>query len=758
LSGRFGFGLPASGQTYAYAPPVPLLRRVPVHDPGRVNLRKATRVAIVMPILLAIGIEVLDNPAVGLFAAFGSFTCLVFSDFGGEPVVGRLRPYLVLGVVGAVLIAIGTVLSGDVVLGTLTMALVAFVVLLSGVVGGAFAAASSPAILAYVLAVTVPAPADQAVDRGLAWIAAAAVSGLAAMLLWPKHEHAAVREGAAVALRAVATAARAPDDAAAAATATAAIDAVRQRAAGVLFRSTSSVADTEATVAVVSGLVRARPFVGRLGPAAAEDNTELRALDAELRAQISTTLEAAAGVLEGHQDVTPDLRELEQARGAHRDALERWAAAELGSGSVPDDVLAALDRSFPIRVLSHVALTLAGYSWLVMGGPVAVPDAEETPVLADADPVGRRARSRLRALMHAHLTVESASCQSAVRGAVGLSIAIGIALSLDLEHAFWVVLGTLSVLRSSALGTGATALRALAGTLAGFFIAAGVVELTGDETTALWIILPVSVFLAAYTPGAVHFVVGQASFTVFVVVLFNLVQPSGVLTAVTRVENIAIGCAVSVAVGLLFWPRGARTAFCQSLATLYRVGADHLRTAFAFALAETDDGALPDEARDQAVSCRRQADDAFAQFANERTAQQLPVETWALVLTATTKVRLAADAVVFHAARDYHRRGCEEGGDAIHDYVAAIADGFDRLADRLGGAQTALLAVPEPPALRTGVLACMEEHAPEGTGGMEPAFAVVWMADWLRFVDHVLESLEAPTQAIEEIVDRPWWR
>lgn len=730
---------------------------MPVHDPGRVNLRKAARAAIVMPAVLAVGIEVLDNPSVGLFGAFGAFACLVFADFGGEPVALRLRPYLLLGVVGAALVAVGTVLSGDVVLGTIAMAVIAFAVLLSGVAGGAVAAAASPAILAYVLAVTVPAPASQVDDRALAWIAAAAVAGLAAIVLWPKHEHAAVREGAAVSLRAVAAATRAPDDVVASATATEAIDALRRRAAGVMFRSTTSAADTQATAAVVSGLVRARAFVGRLGPTAAEEDPHLREHDAQLRACIATTLEAAAAVLDGRRDVKPGLLELDEARAAHRDALEQWAATELGSGVEPGDVLTALDRSFPIRVLSHVALTLAAYSWLVMGGPVAVPDAEETPVLADADPVGRRARSRLRSLLAAHLTMESASCQSAVRGAVGLAIAVAVALSLDLEHAFWVVLGTLSVLRSSALGTGATALQALAGTLAGFLIATGVVELTRDDTAALWILLPASVFVAAYTPGAVHFVVGQASFTVFVVVLFNLVQPSGVLTAVTRVENIAIGCAVSVAVGLLFWPRGARTAFCQSLATLYRMSAEHLRRAFEYALAETDDAVVPDDARDRAVSCRRQADDAFAQFVNERTARELPVETWALVLTAPTKVRLAADAVAFHAARDYQRRGCEEGGNAVHDSVSVIADGFDRLADRLGGEATATLAVPESPALRAGVLACMTEHAPEGTAGMAPAFAVVWMADWLRFVDHVLDTLEAPTRAIEEIVDRPWW-
>jgi hypothetical protein len=94
----------------------------------------------------------------------------------------------------------------------------------------------------------------------------------------------------------------------------------------------------------------------------------------------------------------------------------------------------------------------------------------------------------------------------------------------------------------------------------------------------------------------------------------------------------------------------------------------------------------------------------------------------------------------------------------VHDQVAAIADGFDRLADRLDGSATIALAVPEPTAVRAGVVACMREHTPEGASGMAPAFAMVWMADWLRFLDHLLETLEEPTQAIEAVVDRPWWR
>ena len=40
----------------------------------------------------------------------------------------------------------------------------------------------------------------------------------------------------------------------------------------------------------------------------------------------------------------------------------------------------------------------------------------------------------------------------------------------NVSHGFWVVLGTMSVLRSNALGTGATALRAVGGTALGFVV------------------------------------------------------------------------------------------------------------------------------------------------------------------------------------------------------------------------------------------------------------------------------------------------
>ena len=50
----------------------------------------------------------------------------------------------------------------------------------------------------------------------------------------------------------------------------------------------------------------------------------------------------------------------------------------------------------------------------------------------------------------------------------------------------------------------------------------------------------------AATPGSATFAVGQAAFTVTVAVLFNLLAPVGWKVGVLRIEDVALGCGVSV--------------------------------------------------------------------------------------------------------------------------------------------------------------------------------------------------------------------
>ena len=115
----------------------------------------------------------------------------------------------------------------------------------------------------------------------------------------------------------------------------------------------------------------------------------------------------------------------------------------------------------------------------------------------------------------------------------------------------------MSVLRSNALATGRSILTALAGTAVGIVVGAALVIAIGTHEVVLWAVLPVFVLLAAYAPRAISFAAGQAGFTVVLFVLFNLIQPSGWEVGLVRVEDVAIGFAISLGVGILFWPRGA---------------------------------------------------------------------------------------------------------------------------------------------------------------------------------------------------------
>ena len=100
-----------------------------------------------------------------------------------------------------------------------------------------------------------------------------------------------------------------------------------------------------------------------------------------------------------------------------------------------------------------------------------------------------------------HLSFRSVWFRNAVRGSAGLALAVTIVEVTDVEHGFWVVLGTLSVLRSNALGTGATALRAVGGTAVGFVLGSAIMIGVGGHAVALWALLPVAVLVSGVAPS-----------------------------------------------------------------------------------------------------------------------------------------------------------------------------------------------------------------------------------------------------------------
>jgi uncharacterized membrane protein YccC len=590
-----------------------------------------------MPAVFALADKVIGQPQTSLFAAFGSFAMLVLVEFAGPPRT-RLVAYLGLAFVGAAFITLGTLCSRNAWLGASAMVAIGFATLFSGVISGYFAAASTGALLTFVLPVTIPAPNSAIPDRLEGWGLASGAAICALMLLWPPRRHADLQREAAGALRAVADFLDADQEQMAerARFARGAVHALGRRLLGTQHRPTGPTGPTAALASLPDELDWLLSF---LAPSAELRTLELAcAEDREAMAAAAAVLRAGAGRFEG-RDERPDFARLDAARDAVTHALVR-RLPELPIDTPADTVPQALEPPFRIRAATYSARQVAGYALLATGA--------EAPELDDRDlvqPVPTRAAlEATEQLAVEHATARSVWFQNSVRGAAGLAVAVYIAQRTGLQHGFWVVLGTLSVLRSNALGTGWSILSALAGTAAGIVIGALLVLGIGTHEAVLWGVLPIAVLLAAYAPRAISFAAGQAAFTVVLFVLFNLIQPVGWRVGVVRIEDVAIGFAISLGVGLLFWPRGAGAVLREDLAAAYGRGADYV-VATARELIEgrdSEDAARAERAADAAL---HRLDDAFRQYLGERSATAFNVEDIAALVGGASRVRRAAQSL-----------------------------------------------------------------------------------------------------------------
>ena len=529
-------------------------------------MKSAARASIVMPAVFALADKVIGQPQTSIFAAFGSFAMLVLAEFGGAA-RARFLAYLGLGFAGAAFITLGTLCSRSPWLGAAAMAAVGFATLFSGAFSGYFSAAATGAILTFVLAVTIPAANSTIADRLEGWGLAAGSAILAVMLLWPLRRGADLQREAAGAVRRVADVldADAEQLAERARVARAAVDSLGRRLLGTQHRPTGP---TGAMAALASLPDELDWLLSFLSPPADPVAIELACAEDEgAMTAAADLLRASAERLEG-RDLRPDFARLDAARDAVARALVRRLPelpADTPAGAVP----VALEPPFRIRAATYSARQVAGYALRAAGADA--PELDQP----DLEPA-RAALDATEQLAREHASVGSVWFQNSVRGAAGLAVAVYIAQRTGLQHGFWVVLGTLSVLRSNALGTGWSILSALAGTAVGIVVGALLVIAIGTHEAVLWGVLPVAVLLAAYAPRAISFAAGQAGFTVVLFILFNLIQPVGWRVGLVRVEDVAIGFAISLGVGLLFWPRGAAMRLRDDLATAYSRGADYV--------------------------------------------------------------------------------------------------------------------------------------------------------------------------------------
>jgi uncharacterized membrane protein YccC len=629
-------------------------------DPGLLAVKRSVRAAVVMPTAFAVTHTVFSDAQVSLFAAFGSFALLLLADFPGRPRT-RLVSFLALFAVGACFIALGTVVSTHKVAAVATMGVVAFVVLFAGIAAPQVATGATAALLTFVLPVAVAQPAAATGPRLLGWVFAGALCIPACLLVWPTPWHDELRRRLSATVSAIghlaAAHAEGRRDPAANAEVTEQLGRLRIQFAATPYPPTGA---APGAIGLAKLVGRVEWVAGNAGLVGEEPPSLALVPVREVSAAVAETLAACASLVcdgTAHpvddparvQAVRESARRLDGLIGRELDAeittLISTAAGPVGAARSGDPtageaaaagrrLLSSLDPSYHARALGVATEMVAGATLESAG---ASPPIGPTGGLAD-EPGERRQFWRLVA---SHLSLRSVWFRNALRGAVGLALAVAVVEVTNVNHGFWVVLGTLSVLRSNALGTGSSALRAVGGTVVGFAVGSAIMIGVGDHSALLWALLPVAVLVSGVAPSMISFAAGQAGFTVVVVILFNLIAPTGWLVGLTRIEDVAIGCGVSVVVGLLFWPRGATEALGRALSDTFVKSSTYLSYEVERLTTTTDpvDTALAERAAHAAYS---RLDDAFRQFIAERGAKVVPVETVSSLFTGANRIRLGA--------------------------------------------------------------------------------------------------------------------
>jgi uncharacterized membrane protein YccC len=740
-----------------------------VRDPDRTVLHRAIRAALVLPALLWVGLHVLHDMQFALVASFGSFAAIGMADFTG-PRRSRLLSHLVLAMAGAVLVAAGTALSGTLWPAVIVMLVVGVGAQFLMALGGQFALGNNAGVLAFVVAVMVPAGNEAIASRVAGWLVALACSAAVSSLLWPRHERRDLYASVAAACRALSAvagkAAAGGNAEAELAAMQAAVAKVRENQRALGFRQIGPPEHQRALLGLVDSLAQAARFAR---VAVARPLTEA---DRDLARAIAGTFDFVAGVMSACAAGRPHFPEasLEMLAGARHEHLAKLDAAArraLDGGAAGASVVAAFSDVFAVRVLSFITLSMAVDALVISGRPVRVHDDFSVIEPAAAQGAWRHAVDTLGP----HFVMHSVWLRNSLRAGLALALSVLVAKATDIAHAFWVVLATLAVLRSNVATTGATVVSAVVGTFAGFVLATLAILVLGSHPVLMWMTLPFAVLIAVYAPTAISFGAGQAMFALLVVELFNLITPEGWVVGVDRVEAVFVGALVAFAASLIMWPKGAGAVLRTEIAAHVRSATRLVRAGLGLLIGRTDPRTV-EGCRAEVNAVRHRADEAFASFIGERGAKRIPIDEWAWLARVPLVMRGAAEA-----ALSMQRAGLvvSDGGEAAEVFAATAATveaAYDELAARLAdpavakdpASQSALAELDmmhagagRRDALLAAVATYTEAHRAE-PDVVARTMALAFGAGWLAYLAHVRITAEPALDDVVAHADVAWWR
>jgi len=534
-------------------------------DPEGDAARKALRAAIFVPLAAAASFAVAGDTQTPIFTILGCIALLIATDFPGNRST-RAVGYCGLALNGALLITIGTLAAPHPWVAVPLCFIVGIVISFLGLLGEVVSGGQRAALMIFILPVCIR-PVAPLGDRLFGWVIALLICVPAALFVFPPRYDSELRRQT---TRVCAALADRIEGTCSAQEVSDAIDALRAGFFSSAGRPVTMTAGSRALVRVASDL---QWLCDRV-------DSDTGALLGPTTAPATRVLRACAVVLSS-DDQPGAHAELDDALAAHRTAAVSRYRDDVGDILTDPDDATAIQRS---RVLMN-RRTINGSIGLI-GRIISAAAAADTrplwarllgrqlPETGIADRVYTK-RAAIGAL-GGYLSTGSITVFNSLRSGLALALAVVVTLVFPIQNGLWVVLGALSVLRSSALATGTTGLRAITGTVIGFSIGAVTIGLLGVDPIVMWVLLPIVTYGSTYVSRVGSFMAGQTMFTMMVFFIFNLIQPTGWQVGLIRLEDIALGAAVGLTASVLLWPRGAVAAVRRAIDAALQVSSRYL--------------------------------------------------------------------------------------------------------------------------------------------------------------------------------------
>ncbi|MFK4242700.1 FUSC family protein [Micromonospora chokoriensis] len=652
-----------------------LLGRLRRRDPGYAVLRRAARLTLVASVVFYGCRYGAGSSVLATYGLFGTIAAGAFAQLPG-PAPQRARILVISLPAVWALIAAGSLLAWSTWAAAGGMLVIGFVVAFGGVGNPRLVGWASAFQLFYILASFPPYQPDTLPQRLGGVTLAVVLLAAAEVLLWPDPVPVSYRQRLAEAADGVAafldTAARALTEPHAD---HAGRDARRQRAYDVvgpldLARNPPAWAPTAAgaqdralricAAALREVLAKADRLAADVPPEPIPDLAAARLL----RVGADTTRAAGRSLTAGGAPV--DLDGLDAVVGRVE------AAVGEGDGQPPD--VPRLCRDATALALADQVRVFAVGARLATGSRLDGVDAP--PGLFDY--AGHNEWTLYWWQFRSHLAPRSAHLHSSLRLAVALAVARVAAGLLQLTHGFWVLLATLTVLRTSAADTRSALRPSVLGTIVGALVS-GAVMLVVDLPIVYAVVLPVTLILAFGVGRLLGPVWQQALFTVLLTVVFAQLDPQGWRLAEARLVDVLLGAVIGVLAGVAMWPRGASHDLRHNAVRYLAASADAVEQTVEAVLG---DAPSPQRAIDRVRRRMVLIDSSYCQYHSERHDPHRQQVNWDAVLSAGHHVVPGVGSLLRR-----NPPGCLAGWPAaaalLRDAVAHLRSAYDELAEEV---------------------------------------------------------------------------